>query len=129
MAGKKILVVDDEADVIEFTKAVLEDDGYEFATAGDGEAAISAVAAESPDLVILDVQMPKKDGFQVFEALRRDEATASIPVIMLTAVTKRTGMKFDAEGMGEYFGTEPEAFIDKPIDPDKLRETVRNLLA
>ena len=126
--GKKVLIADDEADVREFIQAALEEDGYSFLTAADGEAALQIARAKSPDVIILDVQMPKKTGFQVFEALRRDNATQSIPVIMLTAVSERTGIKFDADTMGEYFGSEPEAYIDKPIDPDKLRETVAELV-
>ncbi len=125
---KKILIVDDEADVQEFVQVALEDGGYEFATASDGEEALEQVRSAGPDLVILVVQMPKKDGFQVFAEMRRDEATKSIPVIMLTAVGERTGLKFSGDDMGEYFGSEPEAYIDKPIDPGKLQETVRSIL-
>ena len=126
--AKKVLIADDEPDVREFVQAVLEEDGYSFLTVGDGEAAVQTAKAEKPDVVILDVQMPKKNGFQVFEELRRDSATQSIPVIMLTAVSERTGIKFDKGTMGEYFGSEPEAYIDKPIDPVKLREAVSKLV-
>ena len=127
--AKKVLVVDDEDDVRQFVQAVLEDDGYEFLMAEDGEEAVSAARDGKPDVVIMDVQMPKKNGFQAFYELRGDEATKSIPVIMLTAVAERTGLKFDAKDMGDYLGSEPEAYIDKPIDPEALRETVGRLLA
>ena len=126
--AKKVLIVDDEADVREFVQAALEDAGCSFLVAADGEAAVKTAVQEVPDLVILDVQMPKKDGFQVFAELRGNAATKSIPVIMLTAVTQRTGIGFDANAMGEYFGSEPEAYIDKPIDPVKLLETAKKLL-
>lgn len=126
--AKKVLIADDEADVLEYIQAVLEEDGYGFLTASDGEAALQKAREEAPDLIILDVQMPKKDGFRVFSELRRDNATKSIPVIMLTAVTERTGIKFDGDAMGQYFGSEPEAYIDKPIDPAKLRQTVSKLV-
>ena len=126
--AKKVLIADDESDVREFVQAVLEEDGYSFLAVADGEAAVQTAKAEKPDVVILDVQMPKKNGFQVFEELRRDSATQSIPVIMLTAVSERTGIKFDKDTMGEYFGSEPEAYIDKPIDPVKLREAVSKLV-
>lgn len=126
--GKKVLIADDEAEVHEFVQVALEDDGYRVLTALDGEAALETARAESPDLVILDVQMPRKNGFQVFGELRRDDATRSIPVIMLTAVAARTGIPFDAGDMGDYLGSEPDAFIDKPIDPETLRATVNRLL-
>ena len=126
--GKKVLIADDERDVLDYVQAVLEEDGYAFLTAVDGEDALRQAKTQAPDLVILDVQMPKKDGFQVFQELRKIEETKSIPVIMLTAVTERTGLKFDAQDMGEFYGSEPEAYIDKPIEPDKLRQAVRNLI-
>lgn len=127
-SGKKVLIADDEADVHAFVEAVLEEDGHQVVGAMDGEAAIAMVKAENPDLVILDVQMPKKDGFEVFNQLRRDDATKSIPIIMLTAVSKRTGIPFSARDMGEFYDSEPEAFIDKPIDPETLRAVANKLL-
>ena len=125
---KKVLIADDEADVRAFVEAVLEVDGYQFVTAADGEAALKAARAEAPDLVVLDVQMPKKDGFQVFSELRRGGETRSIPVIMLTGVGERLGIGFGSREMGEYLGSEPEGYIEKPIDPDLLRSTVSKVL-
>ncbi len=127
-SSKKVLVADDEADVRAFVQAALEDDGYTIVEAADGEAALAAARAQSPDLVILDVQMPKKGGFEVFDDLRHDEATKAIPVVMLTGVKQRTGIGFSAKDMGQYYDSEPEAFIDKPVDPGTLRDTVARLL-
>lgn len=127
--AKKVLIVDDEPDVLEFVKVALEGRGYEFVTAADGEEALAMARAEPPDLAILDVQMPKKDGFHLFADLRDDDATKTMPVIMLTGIAERTGIKFNAEDMGDYLGSEPEAYIEKPIDPGKLSETVARLLA
>jgi len=127
--AKKVLIADDEPDVHEFVKAVLRDCGVTILSAEDGEAAIATARAETPDLVILDIQMPKKDGFQVFQELRGDDATKGIPVIMLTAVSARTGIKFGSETVGEYFGSEPEKYIDKPIDPQTLKNAVLQLIA
>ena len=126
--AKRVLIVDDEPDVREFVKAALADEGYEFVEAGDGEEALIKAMANVPDLAILDVQMPKKDGFQLFADLRRGDTTKSMPVIMLTAVTQRTGIGFNAQDVGNYLGSEPEAYIDKPIDPATLSQTVRKLL-
>jgi len=125
---KKVLLADDDLDVHAFVRAALEDDGYELVTATDGAAALDLVRTEKPDIALLDVQMPGKDGFQVFAELRRDEATRTIPIIMLTGVTARTGIPFDAQAMGEFLGNEPEAYIEKPIDPEALRATVSELL-
>ena len=128
VCGGKLLIVDDEPDVTALAQAVLADDGYTFVTAGDGEEGFRMAKTEKPDLILLEVQMPKKDGFQTFGDLRRDEATKHIPVIMLTAVTARTGIRFDGKTMGEYFGSEPEAYLDKPIEPSRLRDTVKRLV-
>ena len=128
-SAKKVLIADDEVDVHAFVQAALEDDGHQVITADNGQAALDKVRAEKPDLIILDVQMPKKSGFEVFDELRRDDSTKSIPVIMLTSVSERTGIPFNAKDMGDYMGTEPEAFIDKPIDPETLREVVGRLTA
>ena len=125
---KKVLLVDDEPDVIEFLRVALEQEGVTFRGAGDGEEALVKVAEEAPDLIILDVQMPKKDGFMTFQELRRSDTSKNIPVVMLTSVSERTGLPFNARDMGEYFGSEPEAYIDKPIDPEKVLSTVNELL-
>ena len=128
-AGKKVLIVDDESDVREFVQAALLDGGYEFVTAADGEEALAMAKAESPDIAILDLQMPKMDGFALFSELRADDATKAMPIIMLTAITERTGIEMGARDMGEFLGDEPEAYIEKPIDPEKLSEVVTDLLA
>jgi len=125
---KKVLIVDDESDVREFIQLVLEADGVSFVEAADGEEAVEKAVSERPDLVVLDVQMPKKDGFEVFSELRRNAATSFIPIIMLTAVGERTGIRSSARDMGEYLGSEPEAYIEKPIEPDKLKETAYRLM-
>ena len=125
---KKVLIVDDESDVREFIQLVLEADGVGFVEAADGEEAVEKAVAERPDLVVLDVQMPKKDGFEVFSELRRNAATSSIPIIMLTAIEERTGIRSSARDMGEYLGSEPEAYVEKPIEPDKLKETAYRLM-
>lgn len=126
--ARKVLIADDEPEVHEFVQVALEDDGYQILTAADGDAALQAARAERPDVVILDVQMPKKDGFEVFGELRAADATKAIPVIMLTSVSQKTGIPFGAGDMGDYLGSEPDAFLDKPIDPDTLRQTVARLM-
>jgi len=124
----KILVADDEQECIDLVREALADVPCDVLAAMDGEEALRVAREQGPQLVILDIQMPKKDGFEVFAELRGDEKLAGVPVIMLTAVTARTGIKFSAEDMGDYLQSEPEAYIDKPIEPIVLRQTVQRLL-
>ncbi len=124
----KILIADDEQDCIDFVRDALADTSYEVLTAMDGEQALEVARRQSPQLIILDIQMPKRDGFEVFAELRADEKLKSIPVIMLTAITEKTGFKFDGKDMGQYMGSEPEAYVDKPIEPIVLKQAINRLL-
>ena len=124
----KILIADDEQESIDFVREALADTPYEVVSAMDGEEALKVAREESPNLIILDVQMPKLHGFEVFAKLRADEKLKSVPVIMLTGVAEKTGIDFSAGAMGDYLGSEPEAYIDKPIEPVVLRQTVKRLL-
>ncbi|MHC4480041.1 MAG: response regulator [Planctomycetota bacterium] len=125
---KKVLVVDDEADAVQFVRAVLEEAGYEVVSAPDGDAGLEAARTEAPDLIILDVQMPGKDGFTVFAEARKDSQLASIPVLMLTGIGERMGISFSAAEMGDYMGEEPEGYAAKPVDPALLQQMVRDVL-
>ena len=123
-----LLLADDEQECIDFVRESLADMPYEVLAAKDGEEALNLIRQHNPSVIILDVQMPKRSGFEVFSELRGDEKFASIPVIMLTAVTQRTGMKFSAKDMGQYMESEPEAYLDKPIEPILLKQTINRLL-
>jgi CheY-like chemotaxis protein len=124
----KVLIADDEQDCIDFVREALADSPCEVISATDGEEALRIARRERPQLIILDVQMPGRSGFEVFYRLRRDEELSSIPVIMLTAIAERTGIDISGRDVGEYIGSEPEAFIDKPIEPIVLRQAVTRLL-
>ncbi len=126
---QKILVVDDEPDAVEFVTAVMEEAGYEVISASNGDEGLQAARTQKPVLVILDVQMPGKDGFATFAEMQKDPELKALPVIMLTGVGERLGLHFSAEDMGDYLGDEPEAYIEKPVDPQALKDTVRGLLA
>lgn len=127
--NKLVLVVDDEVDAVDFVKSMLSDvEGVETASASDGDSALAKVDEINPDLIILDVQMPGKNGFEVFAELKKNDSTKNIPVIMLTGVEDKTGVQFSSEDMGDYLGSKPEAFIDKPVSPEKLQETVKSVL-
>ncbi|MEK9152915.1 MAG: response regulator [Patescibacteria group bacterium] len=96
--GKKVLIVDDDAFLAGIYATKLEIDGFQVASARDGEEGLKAAAKELPDLILLDVLMPKLDGFEVLKRLKADPATKGIPVIMLTNL----GQKEDVEkGLSE----------------------------
>ncbi len=123
-----ILVVDDEPDAVEFVKAVMEEAGYAVIGAPDGVQGLQKAHEQEPDLVILDVQMPERDGFTVFADMRRDPDLKDIPVIMLTGIADRVGIPFSAQDMGDYIGQEPQGYVEKPVDPGVLHDTVRGVL-
>lgn len=125
----KILIADDEQECIDFARDALADTPHEIIAAMDGEEALKMAKENSPQLIILDVQMPKATGFQVFQELKADQKLSSVPVIMLTSTAERTGVKLNGKDMGQYMGAEPEAYIDKPIEPIVLKQTVARLLA
>ena len=82
---KKILIVDDEPNIVISLEFLMKKEGFEIAVASDGEEALAKVASFNPDLILLDVMMPKKSGFEVCEALRADPARAGLLIVMLTA--------------------------------------------
>ena len=124
----RILVADDEQECIDFVRETLADTPYEVLAAMDGEEALKVAREQNPQLIILDIQMPKRDGFEVFGELRADEKLSSVPVIMLTGVAEKTGVGFSGSDMGDYLGSEPEAYIEKPIEPIVLKQTINRLL-
>jgi CheY-like chemotaxis protein len=126
--AKKILIVDDEPDAVDFAKEVLESEGHTVVTASDGTKGLAAMRREKPDLVVLDVQMPDMDGFEVFQEMKKDEAQKAMPVVMLTGIKEKVGIGFSADEMKDYMGARPSDYIEKPIDPAKLKEAVNKIL-
>lgn len=125
MADKKILVVDDEQDSITFVETILKEEGFTVITAGDGLEGFHKAKQETPDLIVLDVQMPKMDGFEVFFRLRKEESTKNIPVVMLTGIREKTGIGFDTEDMKSFYGGKPSGYVEKPISPEQLLKVVK----
>jgi two-component system alkaline phosphatase synthesis response regulator PhoP len=126
--GKKILLADDDPDVIEVVSMLLEDEGYETVAAGDGGEALDKLRAEGPDLIILDLLMPRVDGFAFFKALRDPayEPWVNTPVIVLTSVREEVSRRrFELE-TGTAMGY--SAYLEKPAEPELLLETVASLL-
>ena len=127
MAMKRILVVDDDRDVFESMKIVLEAEGYDVDWATNGTEAITRARACRPDLMILDVMMNTDDeGFQVTYQMKRDEKLSCIPIVMVTSVGARTGFSFDRNRDQDYLPV--NAFLEKPVDPKVLLDKVRENL-
>ena len=125
---KRILIVDDEPDAIDIVEAMLSEiEGIITLSANDGNSGLEKAKEAKPNLIILDVQMPGKDGFEVFYELKKDESTKDIPIIMLTGIGEKTGIRFSSESMEEFMGTPPEAYIEKPVDAETLQNTVSKL--
>ena len=123
-----VLVVDDEPDAVEFVRAVMEDDGYEVMSASNGEECKSCLEKATPDLMVLDVNMPGRAGFYVLKDLKSDPKTKDMPIIMLTGVAQQSGIPFGSDDLADFLGCEPDAYLEKPVDPGYLRQVVRQLL-
>lgn len=126
MSGKYILVVDDDPDLVETVAMMLESKGCEIGRAYDGVEGQESIRQRIPDLIILDVMMPRKDGYQLCSELKADEATRSIPIVLLTAVGEAvpTTSYTHADGMS----TEADDYIAKPIDMESMWKIVSSLL-
>ena len=122
MTKKYVLIVDDDPDLVETVCMMLEDKGYEVGRAYDGVEGEEAIKDRRPDLLVLDVMMPRKDGYKLCAELKADSATRDIPVILLTAVGEAvpTTSYTHAQGMS----TEAEEYIPKPVDSKTLVEAV-----
>jgi len=121
MAGKKILVVEDEADVMELVRYNLEKNGYLVETAADGREATEKVRSKSPDLILLDLMLPEIDGLEVCRSVKKETKTADIPVIMLTAKGTEADIVAGLE-MGA------DDYITKPFSPRVLMARVKAVL-
>jgi DNA-binding response OmpR family regulator len=120
-ASKKILLVDDSATTLFMEKMLLDRGPFELITANNGEEAVRKALAEHPDLILLDVVMPRMDGFQACRALRADEDTARIPIIMVTT-------RGDESHMETGFAAGCNDYVTKPIDATELLSKIRSFL-
>lgn len=119
---QRVLVVDDEPDVLVLCEVNLELEGFDVRTASDGVQALEAVAGERPDVILLDVKLPRMDGFTTLERLQADPATADIPVILLTAYAMPSDqIRGWKGGAADY--------LTKPFNPSALVAAVRQTLA
>ena len=124
---KKILIVDDDPDFAAAIQKILMSANYHVDMAGNVEDGMKAIEEKKPDLILLDVMMEKyDDGFNMCHDLKHDDRYKGIPVIIITAVTEVTGLKFDPETDGEYL--EADDYMQKPISPDTLLTKVAGFL-
>lgn len=144
---KEVLIVDDSEENVIFLAQILEDHGYRFRVANDGTEAIAALGARRPDLVLLDLMMPRKSGVHVYNHMKQAPDLAEIPIVVVTGasivtgVNVRTGEQLGKETYGDDLarelgavlhdalkGASPDGFIEKPIDPDSLVRKIDELL-
>ena len=128
--AKKVLVVDDELDMRIFMTTLLETSDFKPLSAVNGIEGLEIARNEKPALVILDVMMPKESGISMYRALRTDEALKDIPVIILSAMAKKTffhSQKMLDEFKGEKV-PEPEAYIEKPPEAEELLEAIQRFV-
>jgi DNA-binding response OmpR family regulator len=122
----KVLLIDDDPDFVEATRIVLESKPYEVIVSYDGDDGLRKAREEIPDLIILDVIMPVKDGFSTAEQLKKDDGLKNIPVIVLTSYAQRGGESSVAMSGG--LTMETEDYIDKPVSPEELLKKVEKYL-
>ena len=128
---KKVLTIDDDADIRTFVITVLEENGYSPLKAKNGEEGLKIINEEKPDLVVLDVLMPKQSGIKLYRELKTNESLNKIPVIILSGISKRIFLR-SQEALTE-FGSEnvpePDAYIEKPVEPEDLAEKIKQLIS
>ena len=123
----KILIIDDDVDIVEAEKVLLENSGYEVISAFDGQEGYRKIRELRPDLVVLDVIMASPtEGFELTRQLKKDEDLSSIPIVMVTSVRRDDQ---SSRPLVEEVLSHIEAYIEKPIRPEQILETIKLVLA
>ena len=126
---KKALVVDDNPDVRLFSVAILKKNGYTPLEAEDGESGLRMIKAEKPDLVILDVLMPRRSGVRLYRELKTAKSLKDIKVIVLGEIAKKAFLR-SQKALTEFGDTEvpePEIYLEKPVEPEELAEAIKKV--
>ena len=146
--AKQILVVDDDPNTVKYLSVLVSENGYDPVVASDGSEGLEKIKQARPDLIVLDVMMPKKSGFTLFKQLKRNEKYHDIPILMVTGVagvledleshkdetfekpydSLREALKKKIQELRQEGLVRPEMFIDKPIDPDFFIAKVQQLI-
>jgi len=127
---KKVLVVDDDVDIRKVVSKLVEKSGYITIEAKNGIEGMGKVREEKPDLIILDILMPKESGIRMYRELKIEEALKNIPVIVLSAIPKKSFFR-SQKVLDEFAGQsvpEPEAYIEKPEEPEELIALMKKIL-
>jgi len=130
MSQKKVLVVDDDPDVRLFNTTVVEENGYIPIEATNGEEGLKKLKEEKPDLVILDVLMPRQSGIRLYRELKTDSAFKGVNVIMLSGIAQKTFLR-SQKALTEFGGEavpEPEVYLEKPVEPEELAAAIKKFL-
>ena len=146
--ARQVLIVDDDQNAVKYLSVVLSEHGYDPISAYDGSQGLKKIRQAKPDLIVLDVMMPKKSGFVLFKQLKKDEQYKDIPILMLTGVSGileelesnqeeaferpydslRESLKKKIQEMRQEGLVRPEMFVDKPVDPDAFIAKVKELI-
>jgi CheY-like chemotaxis protein len=122
--AKKILVVDDEPDVIEYFTTLLEEHGYETQSASNGAEAMASIREDRPDLVALDITMPEQSGVKTYRQLKENSEFVDIPVLIITGIAK----DFKNFISSRKQVPPPEGYLEKPVSPETLTAEVKRLI-
>lgn len=129
--GKTVVAVDDEVQVREIVSTILEENGYVALLAKNGEEAMDIIRQNSPDLIIMDILMPRQSGINMYRELKSDEILKDIPIIIYSGIAKRTFLRTQAareeSGSQESVPT-PEEYVEKPAKPEHLEKVIKKLL-
>ena len=126
MSGKKrILIVDDEQDILTYLSTLLEDNGYATFTAKDGREALKRMEEAGPDLITLDVSMPEKSGIKLYREVKADDRWKQIPIIIVTGVSG----DFQKFISTRHQVPPPEGYLSKPINPAEILALIKKLTA
>ncbi len=146
--AKRVLIVDDDPNTVKYLSVLVSENGYDAEVASDGSEGLEKIKETRPDLIVLDVMMPKKSGFTLFKQLKRNEKYHDIPILMLTGVagvpedleshkdetfekpydSLREALKQKIQELRQEGLVRPEMFIDKPVDPDFFIAKVQQLI-
>lgn len=121
---KKILVVDDEPDVVTYLEAIFQDNGFEVIAAYNGKEAFEKAVKEKPDLISLDITMPEESGIRSYRDLQENDATKDIPIIIVTGIDPQFKRFIETRKQVKP----PAAYFEKPIEPDELVGKVKEIL-
>ena len=129
--SKKVLVVDDDPDIRLFSQTVLEENGYTAIMAKNGQEGEEAIKRNKPDLIILDVLMPRESGVRLYRNMKKSREYKVIPIIMLSGISEKSFLR--SQKVLTEFGDDPvpvpDAYLEKPVDGEVLAETIKKLLA